>query len=532
MKKGIEQEDMKILQNRSAIMEHALQCKSKELDTMNRRNTLLQDVVKKLQLSNRNLLDKVHQLQHEKEGMHINTDSGEEELWPPEMEMEVLKEEFNSKEMEWQNALETAQWKYARLRDEYLDVQMKLSELMEEISDAQEKALYYEERAAYDDNEINGLRVQVAEKEGLIEELKLKSKEMEKEMEAKMKTKNNKDDNESRRSKVLESKLEELESKVAELEVQNENAKGFIQDLRKMSKEKRDSITQIVMNEREKNRCTVNKLKSAQAANIELKTELNRTTDDLKNLKAQVVENAAKETKIRQEEEEERVKSLDVATTALRQAESRENELKKKLTIIEKKLNKEKEEKLALSGKIKVLESASANEQEEEQGQKQSQGQDNQNIEPTGLENDLMNQINELEVELSKVQDSRDILCRQELRLKQVLAEDRQRHEYEISTNKDNWEKKLMAQKTEFDLVEKELRSEIALLNDTINQQEMKIDELSLKFSLKASSLITVVESTNDIGDDSSRASSEANSSRRFKRIRKRVRKLKEWLRS
>ncbi len=62
------EDNIKILQNRSAIMEHALQFKSKELDTMNRRNTLLQDVVKKLQLSNRNLLDKVHELQHEKEG--------------------------------------------------------------------------------------------------------------------------------------------------------------------------------------------------------------------------------------------------------------------------------------------------------------------------------------------------------------------------------------------------------------------------------------------------------------------------------
>ena len=57
------------LETRSAIMEHALKVRNEELETLSRRNVLLQDVVKKLQLSNRNLLDKVHQLQHEKEGM-------------------------------------------------------------------------------------------------------------------------------------------------------------------------------------------------------------------------------------------------------------------------------------------------------------------------------------------------------------------------------------------------------------------------------------------------------------------------------
>ena len=50
------------------LLQHALKIKSGELDTMVRRNILLQDVVKKLQVSNRHLLDKVHELQHEKEG--------------------------------------------------------------------------------------------------------------------------------------------------------------------------------------------------------------------------------------------------------------------------------------------------------------------------------------------------------------------------------------------------------------------------------------------------------------------------------
>lgn len=59
------------LETRGAIMEHALQVKNGELETLNRRNVLLQDVVKKLQVSNRNLLDKVHELQHEKEGTYI-----------------------------------------------------------------------------------------------------------------------------------------------------------------------------------------------------------------------------------------------------------------------------------------------------------------------------------------------------------------------------------------------------------------------------------------------------------------------------
>lgn len=49
-------------------MEHTLELKNEEVSTYQRRNILLQDVVKKLQVSNRNLLDKIHELQHEKEG--------------------------------------------------------------------------------------------------------------------------------------------------------------------------------------------------------------------------------------------------------------------------------------------------------------------------------------------------------------------------------------------------------------------------------------------------------------------------------
>jgi hypothetical protein len=66
-------QEIKKLETRTGIMQHALQFKSSELDTMTRRNTLLQDVVKKLHVSNRNLLDKVHQLQHEKEGKVVFT---------------------------------------------------------------------------------------------------------------------------------------------------------------------------------------------------------------------------------------------------------------------------------------------------------------------------------------------------------------------------------------------------------------------------------------------------------------------------
>ena len=61
-------ERISILQTRNGIMEHALELKNEEVSTYQRRNILLQDVVKKLQVSNRNLLDKIHELQHEKEG--------------------------------------------------------------------------------------------------------------------------------------------------------------------------------------------------------------------------------------------------------------------------------------------------------------------------------------------------------------------------------------------------------------------------------------------------------------------------------
>lgn len=430
--------------------------------------------------------------------MHISTDS--DELWPPEMEMEVLREEFNSKEMEWENALETAHWKYTRLRDEYLDVQMKLQELMQEISDAEEKATYYEERAAIDDNEINGLRAQIEEKEELIENLK------------------SRDLNDDITKKVMESKLEELEGKVADLEAQNESAKVFIQDLRETSKQKRESIEQIIMNEREKNRKAMNNLKSTQAANIELEAELKKTTDDLLNFRTQA-KNVAEQSKMRKEEEEERVKmltkeSLDFAASTVKQVESRERKLKKILKKIENTLDRKKQQNLVLGTKIEELESAI----------EEALKRNDQNMDLKAPKNDWTNKISELEVELSKAQDSRNVLCRRELRLRQALEEGRQHYLSQIATNQENWEKKMLAQKMEFDLIVDELKTEVISLNDTIRQQEVKIDELS-------SSPQEIASDVTDISSEGS-PENENNSPKRFQRIRKRVRKLKEWLRS
>jgi chromosome segregation ATPase len=499
------QEQIKKLETRTGIMQHAIQLKSGELETVNRRNILLQDVVKKLQVSNRNLLDKVHQLQHEKEGMHIGTQS--EALWPPEMEMEVLREEFNSKEMEWQNTLETALWKYTKLRNDYLDVNMKLQQLMQEVADTEEKVLYYEERAKVDDNEINELRKDVEEKEKLLVSMKERGLQKEGRLH-------------------IESKIKGLEDKIVELESQNEKGKMFVQDLRNRSKKKRENIEIIVSQQQEKNGKIMIEMEHLQEDNGKLRKELHKVKKEMKAVKKdQIME--SNEAAMRLKGEEERVRllnkeSLDIATAALKQAESRELDLKSQLGKSNQQLEKTMEENTMLNSKVEELQSSIEKEIEKY----------NNSMELLAAENDWKAQVNSLVTQLEEARGCRDVLCQQELKLRQAFDENTVRHQSQLETNRIKWEEQLMAQKTEYKSLVKELKTEISSLNGAINKQVVKISELNQECDTLKRNAVSPPKDVPKTPVSPITVKHEMNSTpTRMQRIRKRVRKLKAWLR-
>ena len=153
-------------------------------------------------------------------------------------------------------------------------------------------------------------------------------------------------------------------------------------------------------------------------------------------------------------------------------------------------------------------------------------------MELLAAENDWKTQVNSLVTQLEEARGCRDVLCQQELKLRQAFDENTVRHQSQLETNRAKWEEQLMAQKTEYKSLVKELKTEISSLNGAINKQVVKISELNLECDTLKRAAVSPPKDLPKTRVSPITVKHEMNSTpTRMQRIRKRVRKLKAWLR-
>ena len=93
------------------------------------------------------------------------------------------------------------------------------------------------------------------------------------------------------------------------------------------------------------------------------------------------------------------------------------------------------------------------------------------------VENDWKLQLNEITGKLQQARESRDIKCRQEMRVRHAYNEHRVRHKSELESLTAHFEEKLETQKMECSSLAHELKSEIMTLNNSLFTQEKQIKE-------------------------------------------------------
>ena len=147
---------------RAAILQHTLERKQSESILLKQKLKILQDVIQKLQKSNKNLLEKLEHQCQEKEGIHVK--NSDVEIWPPDMQIQLIKEDFEAKEAQWKNALRIGHTKYVKTKQE----NKNLTKIIEE---KERDLTFYAERSKVDESEINLLKKQMEEKDNLIHEL-------------------------------------------------------------------------------------------------------------------------------------------------------------------------------------------------------------------------------------------------------------------------------------------------------------------------------------------------------------------------
>ena len=395
---------------RSAILQYTLKTKQKEYKLQDSKLQILQSVIQKLQSSNKNLLDKIKELQQERDGIHYQPQS--DEIWPPEMEVEVIKKEFQSKEAEWENALNMAQVKYQKLRK-------RCQELAEEVSLKDADIAFYQERAEVDESEMVLLRKEVGEREEYVTSLEEERDELQKMLQEKddmNTTEVSKTQNESNTDdtqEAVDGKLTQLQNQIDVLTEQNIKAKEQLLELGAKWKNRREEMEMLIMKEQDKIIALQEKLFIAESE-IHLQQEkneqLSKEFDALQNSTSLV--SIEKEILAKQMSKE----SLEIATAAVRQAEEREKELKKKLKRSQTQLEKARDESDCFEDKISKLEA----------------------------------QINEIQKTAEKLEKTEELVEKLETQIEVVE-----------NTERLKWEKRLSDQENEYERRVQELESQI-----------------------------------------------------------------------
>ena len=325
---------------RSAILQNTLQTKQSETKLLNQKLEILQSVIKKLQSSNTNLLEKMIHLQQEKEDIHIKDDS---EIRPPDMQAQLIKEEFHSKESEWEKALSMAQVKYTKVKEQ-------CSALADKVEEREIDIRFYKERAQVDESEMIVLREEISNKDKLIDELGVEVNELKAKLEETSILRENED---SIANNEYGEKLSLLEVQIETLEKQNSLAKQQMQDMGTKWKQRREELQQVIEEKTSRVQALEDDLSKMQTAKVEIEVEWNKTLHGLEQL-----QNSTESASVEKEELAQQLskESLEIATAAVRQAEEREKEIQIASDESLRQLDDSRAENVALKKTITGLE--------------------------------------------------------------------------------------------------------------------------------------------------------------------------------
>lgn len=298
--------DLKKYKTRSEILQQTLLIKKKESESLSQKLEILQDVVKKLQASNKKLIE---QLEQEKNSSKI---------------VESSSEEMSKTKKDYEKALRIAHSKMLQSKQEN-DI------LISDIAKLEEKVKDYEEKSTANANDIASLKKEMESKESLILELNEKIKELEHALDEQVQNMSDtlaKQDAADLDQNLSLKELETLSEQVESLTAQNVQLKNQLEDLGDKWKIHREQLESEICKMADLDNNLQTKVEKLEQEKSSVEKQLENTSSELKSLQS------TSEAEIMEKEELAKQlskESLEIATAAVRQAEEREMKLKKKL---------------------------------------------------------------------------------------------------------------------------------------------------------------------------------------------------------
>lgn len=337
---------------RSAILQHTLEKKQNESILLKQKLIILQDVIQRLQKSNKSLLEKLECLQQEKEGVHTNDNNNNKDsdsdvvldVWPPDMQLQLLKDEFDAKEVQWKKALRIGHAKYLKAKEENRNLTQILEERDRDIQ-------FYFERAKVDESENNLLREQINIKENIIQELEKEVKEIQGNLDKAGLALQEYD--QQGNATVLSQELLSAQKKIKVQEKQLSVAKLRLEKLGNLWKSRREEMQQIIV---KKSQDLVNLREQNDRLAVErdsLEAKLRQVQEEL-----YAITNATKLELIEEQNMQQKalgMESLEIAVAAVKQSEERERELREDLNHALKEKKEAKDQVKSLQKKLQEV---------------------------------------------------------------------------------------------------------------------------------------------------------------------------------
>lgn len=254
--------DLKKYKTRSEILQQTLLIKKKESESLSQKLEILQDVVKKLQASNKKLIE---QLEQEKNSSK---------------KVESSSEEMSKTKKDYEKALRIAHSKMLQSKQEN-DI------LTSETTTLEEKLKDYEEKSIANENDIASLKKVMESKESLILELNEKIKELEQALDEQVQNMSDtlaKQDAADLDQNLSLKELETLSEQVESLTAQNVQLKNQLKDLGDKWKSRRVQLESEISKMANLDNSLQTKVEKLEQEKTSVEKQLENTSSELKSL--------------------------------------------------------------------------------------------------------------------------------------------------------------------------------------------------------------------------------------------------------
>lgn len=442
-----------------------------ELEKYKKRTLILQNVVEKLQSTNRQLLTKIKTLQEETAGSYVG-DNDKQNIWPADMEVDMIRNEYATKEAEWERTLQLAQKKFKKMKDNAVAAATKVQELQDEID-------FFQERAQIDEAEMVKMRKTLKERNEILNDAQIEINDLQAALEDMQNVNVSLEGTNKRLNGIIVS-MQKRESEVSRSSKnsssnepeENENeealkwkeqsirARKKLEDLGKKWKERREDMEIIIVDQRATIRELEGALGNIKNEKIDMEKTLQVVNDEVRSLKdtVQNLQSDDVEVKMKKEIEEKAKESIEIAQAAVRQAQEREQEAKRLLS--------EKEDMyIAAKNENKALEL------ENERTKKRLETELLKLEERLEMEQDFRSKEETLKLKVKELQDNLTYYKTQN----QSLIAVKEALESDIATMNKNHRQAFLSQQADFDI---KLLKEKKEYNELIQEFKVEIENL------------------------------------------------------